>query len=404
MIVGFVFIFVVCWSSSIHPIDNPSRTNHLFIHVNNHLGRSQRNDNISLSYPLPFSFCTILFFSLSYTHTHTKKKWYYLGFRLETLSDEVVELSKIYDSINVDDQICGIGLNYNANKNCTISFPVPNDMEPPVLIYYEITNFHQNHRFYSSSRDDYQLVGVDTEQGSVSASACDPLNKLGNITLNPCGVIANTFFNDVFELVGGVDENGDELKMIEEGIAWQSDLEYRFGMPPGFKSEQCTDEEGCTPSCCTDRDYSCTEPYEKDDGTCWAYHYPNEDTTQYLYETYPNIISPLEHVTNEHFVVWMRVATRPQFRKLYGYIEQPIKAGTELVFNINSNYVVESFAGSKALVVSTNNVVGGKNPSLGPTFYFMGFFCLACGVFFAIKHWFRPRKLGDRKYLHYKED
>jgi hypothetical protein len=326
------------------------------------------------------------------------------GFKLEALSEEVVELSQMYDSVNPEDQLCGIGLEYNANENCTIRFVAPADMEPPVLIYYELTNFYQNHRFYQDSRDDFQLFGEDVEQDAVSAEACDPLNKLGNMTLNPCGLIANTFFNDVFELVGGVDEDGNELKMVEEGIAWTSDKEYRYGMPPGFKMEQCGEDEGCGAVCCENLEFSCETPYEKDDGTCWAYHYPNDDTTQYLHETYPKIISPLDHVTNEHFIVWMRIATRPNFRKLYGYIEQKIPEGTELSFRINLNYVVESFGGSKTLVISTNNVVGGKNPYLGPTFYYMGFFCMACGIIFATKHWFRPRKLGDRKYLQYKED
>jgi len=328
-----------------------------------------------------------------------------VGFKLEALSEEVVELSRVYDSVNPEDKLCGIGLNYNANDNCTIRFTATADMEPPILIYYELTNFYQNHRFYQDSRDDVQLVGEEeVVEDSISAEACTPLIKLGNMTLNPCGLIANTFFNDIFTLVGGVDEDGKELEMIEEGIAWQSDKDYRFGMPFGFQMEECGTEEGCDASCCESRGFSCDTPHKKDDDTCWAYDYPNEDTTQYLYETYPKIISPLEHVTNEHFIVWMRIATRPNFRKLYGYIEQKIPKGTELTFHINLNYVVESFGGSKALVISTNNVVGGKNPYLGPTFYGMGFFCMACGVIFATKHWFRPRKLGDRKYLQYKED
>ena len=164
-------------------------------------------------------------------------------------------------------------------------------------------------------------------------------------------------------------------------------------------------ENQCDASCCEDNGYSCETPaISKEDGLCYAYDYPEDDTTQYLYETYPKIISPLEHVTNEHFIVWMRVATRPDFRKLYGWIDQTVPSGTELSFTINLNYVVESFGGSKAIVISTTSIVGGKNPYLGKTFYVIGYFFLACGIFFAIKHWFRPRKIADRKYLQYKED
>jgi len=328
-----------------------------------------------------------------------------LGYHLETESEKVVEMSVVYDSTNPDEQPCGIGMRYNANENCTLQFTVPQTMKPPVLVYYELHNFHQNHRAYFASRDDFQLTGQVGNQAKTSAVACEPINKLGNITINPCGLIANTFFNDKITLLdnGAVDDEGLNLTMVEEGIAWRTDLEYRFKMPDGYQQQECP-QDGCDASCCTNLGWSCKQPAIGKDDKCYAYDYPEDDTTQYLYETYPNIISPLEHVTNEHFVVWMRVATRPNFRKLYGYIEQTIPAGTLLEFEINLNYVVESFGGKKALVISTNNAWGGKDKYVGITLYAMGYFCLACGIIFAIKHWFRPRRIADRKYLHYKEE
>ncbi|KAL3910712.1 MAG: hypothetical protein SGILL_007586, partial [Bacillariaceae sp.] len=314
-------------------------------------------------------------------------------------SDNIVELTSTYDSApDANQRECGIGMDYNANRTCTLNFTVPATMEPPVLIHYELQNFHQNHRAYFMSRDDYQLTGQVGNQLKTSADSCEPINKLGNITINPCGFIANTFFNDKFTLLN------DDLIMMEEGIAWTSDLEYRFKMPNGYQQQECP-QDGCDASCCTDLGFSCLEPaIDSKDGLCYAYDYPQDDTTQYLYETYPDIISPLEHVTNEHFVVWMRVATRPTFRKLYGYIEDTIPAGTVLQFQVNANYVVESFGGSKTLIISTNSMWGGKDKYVGITLYAMGYFCLACGIFFAIKHWFRPRKIADRRYLHYKEE
>lgn len=68
---------------------------------------------------------------------------------------------------------------------------------------------------------------------------------------------------------------------------------------------------------------------------------------------------------NEHFIVWMRVAALPSFRKLYGHIDSDIPAGTVLSFQVQSNFPVSSFAGKKALVVSTVSALGGKNPFLG---------------------------------------
>jgi hypothetical protein len=328
---------------------------------------------------------------------------------MQSLSDDVTQIRAVYDSVDPDQidtqlQRCSIGMNYNADQNCTLEFRAPKEMKPPILIYYELDNFHQNHRSYSMSRNDFQLTGGDASLAAVDE--CKPLTKLGNQNLNPCGKIANTFFNDVFYLETGQDEDGEPLVMVEEGIAWQSDIQYRFAQPDGFMMKEC-DANQCnnvSATCCQENEFSCDIPViSKKDEKCYAYNYPEEETTRYLYETYPQI-SPLDGVTDEHFIVWMRVATRPRFRKLYGYLEQTIPEGTIFSITINSNYVVESFGGYKAIIISTTNIFGGQNPNLGVTFYAAGFFCLGCGLLFAAKHWFRPRKIADRKYLHYKED
>jgi len=121
-------------------------------------------------------------------------------------------------------------------------------------------------------------------------------------------------------------------------------------------------------------------------------------------KTYPMVVSPLEGVTNEHFIVWMRVAALPTFRKLYGYFDQPIAAGTVLSFKITANFEVKSFKGAKAIILSNSNTFGGKNKYLGPSFIGVGVVCAALGVYFALKQLVNPRKLADRKYLVYKED
>jgi hypothetical protein len=330
------------------------------------------------------------------------------------MSDDVIELRSIYDAKDLttidpaQEDNCTIGMEYNANKTCTLEFTAPEDMEPPIMIYYELDNFHQNHRFYSRSKDDFQLNGAVSDRDETYVKLCKPLIALGNKTLNPCGLVANTFFNDKFDLIGGVDDTESLLEMNENGIAWQSDLQYKFKMPEGFQMKACSSLDECSnqnSTCCEDYGFSCTKPeISKKDGECYAYDYPEADTTQYLYQTYPHLISPLEHVTNEHFVVWMRIATRPQFRKLYGWINQKIPKGEKILFQVSANFVVESFGGHKALIMTTTSMFGGKNDFLGITFKGLGFIFLFFGIFFALKHWFRPRKIADRKYLYYKQD
>jgi len=116
----------------------------------------------------------------------------------------------------------------------------------------------------------------------VQRDLCKPLNKLGNITINPCGLVANTLFNDVIELnnVETPDGSDSSLELIEKGIAWVSDVNHKFAQPEGFKYEECSSCDDCS---CDGDSWSCQSPYKKDD-TCYRYFYPNDDTTQYLYE------------------------------------------------------------------------------------------------------------------------
>lgn len=324
------------------------------------------------------------------------------GVKLRSMSNNVAEMYQKYDSYGDPNPVCGIGSTANAGKKCQIEFVAPRDMEPPVLIHYEVDNFYQNHRRYITSRDDTQLLG-SIEQTEYSASFCEPLVKLGNVTLNPCGLQANTLFNDVITLQSGNDTDGFPLVMVEEGIAWQGDLEFKYRQPDGFRYETCTSCDDCS---CDGPDWSCEDrgPYIDPDGICHRYFYPNDNTTQYLHETYPMVVSPIEGVLNHHFVVWMRAAALPKFRKLYGWIDQHVAEGTVLKFEVEANWEVQSFRGGKALVVSDSHTFGGKNEELANNFIIVGGMCMFFAIIFGLKHTFRPRKLADKEYLLYKED
>lgn len=335
------------------------------------------------------------------------------GIVIRNQSNNLIEIRTIYESYlkdgpSADVTGCEIGNNPNQmylnNSRCRIQMQVPfdqGDLQPPVLLHYQLSNFYQNYRRYVTSFDQDQLFG-SLKQTEVTAKLCDPLNEIGGIKINPCGLIANTLFNDVITLEEIVGPDGEVIQnapLVETGIAWESDLKWKYRQPEGFRSEQCASCEECV---CTE-EWSCKEPYENEDG-CFRYHYPEDATTQYLYETYPMVVNPLDGVTNEHFIVWMRTYALPDVRKLYGYIEQPIPAGSVLTFNVQANFVVERSQGSKALVLSNTYMFGGKNHWLGTMFITVGGLAAIFGVLFLAKDVLAPRRLGDKMYLKFKKD
>lgn len=88
-------------------------------------------------------------------------------------------------------------------------------------------------------------------------------------------------------------------------------------------------------------------------------------------------------VENEHFIVWMRTAGLPNFRKLWGRIEGTLKAGSYKV-SITNNYDVSPYDGAKYFVLSTTNALGGKNYFLAICYLVVGGLCILFAFIFLI--------------------
>lgn len=158
-------------------------------------------------------------------------------------------------------------------------------MGAPVLFYYRLTNFYQNHRRYVSSFYSDQLAGKTFSTSSVKASDCTPLETDSDDNpYYPCGLIANSVFNDTFSPLATVGSSGANYTMSETGIAWESDKDL-------FKN------------IASDIDISLIRPPPN-----WIVRYPNNYTVD---NPPPNLN------TDEHFIVWMRTAALPDFSKLY---------------------------------------------------------------------------------------
>ena len=83
---------------------------------------------------------------------------------------------------------------------------------------------------------------------------------------------------------------------------------------------------------------------------------------------------------DEHFIVWMRTAGLPNFRKLYGRIDK-LKVGYYYL-KINNQFNVKPFDGKKSFVLSTTNVIGGKNFFLAYCYIGLGIICMLAAFVF----------------------
>mmetsp|Transcript_2661 Transcript_2661/g.3832 ORF Transcript_2661/g.3832 Transcript_2661/m.3832 type:complete len:352 (+) Transcript_2661:77-1132(+) len=257
--------------------------------------------------------------------------------------------------------------NITGAPYCRVSkeFTIDEKITKPVYMYYYLENFYQNHRRYSVSRSDKQLGGISI--GPVEASSsCGAIYANLNTTdvdandvdqklvYNPCGLIAWSMFNDTISLIkdNEVICNGSRAigslnpssnaKCTKIGIAWYSDKTVKYSAPP-------TDSED--------------------------HRYPGE--------YYNEAGHLLPNTTDEDFMVWMRTAALPNFRKLYRRIETDLEAGTYR-FEIDSRYPVKGFGGKKKVILSSASFLGGKNMFLSIAYFSVAGVCAILSIVFAI--------------------
>jgi hypothetical protein len=264
------------------------------------------------------------------------------------------------------------------------------------------------------------------------SSSCVSLIKNGSFILNPCGLIANSFFTgnklffyfniififyfflifffcklifnyylyilciiiykiDIFQ-IDETNSSPSTITLDESGIAWSSDKD-KFKQVDGFKSTVVLNPNVTCES--VDLPSSCKTYNDTATNTIYKFYYPNDETVQYLYETYPNQISPIDGVTDEHFKVWMRTAALPNFRKLYGKIDTDFNKNDKITFKVTANYEVGSFSSKKYLVISTIGEFGGRNPYLGVAYIVVGTISLTLALLFAGKQFINPRTIAD---------
>jgi len=274
-----------------------------------------------------------------------------IGAVIASASNGVVQVSYRYD-LDANCQLPFSTPQPGTNKTCNISFSIPSNMNPPIYFYYQLSNFYQNHRRYVKSRSDSQLEGSITD-----TTNCDPLttNTNNNLPLYPCGLIANSFFNDVFDASYSSSSGSGSLFLDKSNIAWSSDVSNKFKAPSPYPS-------------------SGVSTLTSDNRT-------------------------LPQVTNKDFIVWMRTAGLPNFKKLYGQISTPLPAGSVVTVNIVNQFPVSSFNGAKYVVLSTTSWLGGKNDFLGYAYLAVGIVSIILAFIFLAIHIKKPRTPGDQHFF-----
>ncbi|KAF9585418.1 hypothetical protein BGW38_002467 [Lunasporangiospora selenospora] len=268
-----------------------------------------------------------------------------------------------------------VGSGNNATwrtTKCTVKFNIPTTMKKPIFVYYRLTNFYQNHRRFVKSMDSKQLSGAARTAAELKGGSCEPLATITEngvqYPIYPCGLIANSMFNDTFSLfllpADTETNNNRPFILTDTGIAWKGDT-HKYGKQ-------------------TYPDLSMIRPPPN-----WK-NYPNG---------YSASSQPPDVSKDSHFQVWMRPAGLPNFRKLYSKNEEDNLLSGNYTIDIDMNYNVTSYGGTKSLVITTVSFMGGRSPFIGIAYIVVGVLCVVLGLLFTARHLYKPRAIGDHTYL-----
>merc|ERR1712156_1171294 len=224
-------------------------------------------------------------------------------------------------------------------------FPI----QGPILIYYYIENFHQNHRGYEDDRDDKQLAGKTIE----GADCAD-----NTINVQPCGFAANTIFTDkILDIKNDDTSRTSQVKVGMSHPKLKEDLSYSM------------------------EKYAYAAPKRSPKPT------KPERWTEEMHDNY----LANEPSFMEDFKVWMRLAPLPKFRKLWyrmgdqmdkldkGTIEIEVKWPPG---DVDSSLKIPNLR--KKIILTQQSFMGTKSYSKSLISLILAVFFVVCGVILRI--------------------
>jgi hypothetical protein len=212
--------------------------------------------------------------------------------------------------------------NISTNNKCVKYFTISKTIKKPIYFYYKLQNFYSNHIKFVKSKNYNQLRGEVVSEKKIDSSckymsrnrehfktenesiilSYKNISMESNAIMNPCGLIANSMFNDKFELY---DNKNNFIKIHDSDITLKVYKEHFFK---------------------NDKDSEKTQWYNKED---------------------------------DHFIVWMNMELFPTFMKKWGYINQDLQKG-EYKMIIENNWGKAQWEVKKYFVLAKGNIFGSQ--------------------------------------------
>ncbi|CAJ1351333.1 unnamed protein product, partial [Effrenium voratum] len=218
-------------------------------------------------------------------------------------------------------------------KSCELTVTLPHDITDPML-FYSVGPIYQNDNAYMKSEVVQELYGQEAPAGKREQRCPERVREWDGLPLVPCGLKAQSLFNDTFEVVGHTIDHTD--------IAWQQDID-RYGNTSD---------------------------------------YPQPDKGRWLFQVFPESISKELNVKDEDFVNWMRPSAVPRVWNRVGFLKETLYAGQTYTIKMQSRFNVATIPGGfKSLVITEHSeLFGTRHDGFAYVLGFAGLICLLMGL------------------------